>query len=124
MKTNKLLLILFLLSLFLTVLTYSYLYVYKSGGEGCTPVGFSKELFEGEKYLVWNTADECTGYVRYGLKDTTFPYLAVDDRGMTKTREHKIKMGGVDSGVKYYVIIFSGDEIFGRMGLPIEVEFD
>lgn len=125
MKFNTVLIILFVLSLLASGGVY---YFQKSSSnvetEGCIPANYRKEVVDEKLYLKWETKEECTGYVKYGLKDSTFPYLAVDENNTSKSKEHSVLISGIEGGEEIYVVIYSGDEVYGNDGLPLKVSID
>ena len=119
--------IVYLFFVLISGLIVSYIVIYKPFSQeigDCIPTNFRSEKINDTYYVLWNTQKECIGYVKYGVKDNTFPYLAVDEQGTVKLQNHKIKMGGVDTKVDYYLVIFSEDKTYGKMGLPIKVQFN
>jgi hypothetical protein len=65
---------------------------------GCVPMKFKKEERDSNFYLLWTTKDECTGYVRYGSSQNSYPYLALDEQGVVKMKNHSVKLNGIVKG--------------------------
>lgn len=129
MKLNKVLKSILGVSILalVSIAAYNYLYIpnakLKEVGD-CTPNNFKREKESSDYFLTWNTKGECTGYVRYGSSDTSFPYVALDQQGVVKLKEHKVKVSGVDKGSKYYFVIVSDDKNYGNGSLPIPITFE
>ena len=126
MKPIKLLLVITLISAVASFAYYffSYVYIPQSQSKGCTPLNFRVAKENGSDYLFWNTQQNCSEYVKYGLKDTSFPYLAVDQNGVSEQKDHKVLMSGVDKNINYYIVIINDDKTYGKDGLPIVVKFN
>ncbi|MCK9368772.1 hypothetical protein M0R04_02225 [Candidatus Dojkabacteria bacterium] len=126
MKLTKILLITTIVAAIVSFTYYffSYVYIPQAKSKGCAPLNFKSAKQESSYYLTWETQMDCSQYIKYGLKDNSFPYLAIDINGASKLKEHKILMSGVDTGVNYYVVIVDGDKTYGKEGLPLEVKFD
>ena len=76
----------------------------------CTPTKFRQEEKDGIFYLLWNTKSDCTGYVRYGSNQNSFPYLALDEQGVTAIKNHSVKLNGISKGDKFYFVIVSNEK--------------
>ena len=126
MKPIKILLIISILSALISFVYYffSYVYIPQAKSKGCTPLNFRNTKENENNYLIWETQIDCAQYVKYGLKDSSFPYLAIDEKGVTKVKDHKVLMSGVDSDVNYYIVIIQGDTTYGKDGLPLVVKFN
>ncbi len=129
MKTNKLLFIGILVTAVITSGLFAYYFVYlpnktTSNVGGCSPTKFRQEKNGEEYFLFWTTLDECTGYVKYGNTAEAFPYLAVDQQGVVKVREHEVKLSGITKGSTYYFVIFSNEKSFGNEGRPLILSFE
>lgn len=129
MRMNRLLKYLLLFSSILLIIGFSYQYFYLpstklANVQGCTPLNFRKEKIENEYYLLWETKEECRGYAKYGSYETDFPYLSLDEFGLTEVKLHKVKLSGIGEGEKYYFVIFSDEIMYGNEENPLELRFD
>jgi hypothetical protein len=129
MKINTSLKMLFALSTLTLLSLIAYQFVYlpfenKKNVGGCIPLNFKKEKKDNEYYLFWETKDLCTGYVKYGLDQNSFPYLGLDQQGVVAVKNHQLKLSGIEKGSKFYFVIISNDKTYGIGNLPVEMNFD
>lgn len=128
MKLNKAIFILIFLSFLMLIALYSYENFYKKGivlgtYENCNPINFRKEERDGVFYLIWETKEDCFGWVKFGVNNDNFPYYGVNNNGQVRTKYHEIRLSGVEKGNTYYFVIISGEKTYGKDGLPINITF-
>lgn len=128
MKLNKAILILILFSFLSLVSIYSYENFYRKGKvlgayENCNPINFRKEDRGGVFYLLWETKEDCLGWVKFGVNNDKFPYYGVNNNGQVKTKNHEIRLSGIEKGNTYYFVILSDDKTYGKDGLPLVITF-
>ncbi|MBN2100941.1 fibronectin type III domain-containing protein [Candidatus Dojkabacteria bacterium] len=77
----------------------------------------------GSDYFVveWETRDSVAGYVKYGDTSSSISLLAQDVKGAEPTEFHKVRVGQLVPGRKYYFWVMSDDIAFGRNGRALEV---
>lgn len=128
MKASKniILLTVFSLLLVISIAIYQLIVLPASNVKdisGCVPMKFKKEERETGYYLTWTTKDECTGYVRYGTSQNSYPYLALDEQGVVKMKNHSVKLNGIVKNDKYYFVIISDEKSYGLEDSSIFLEF-
>lgn len=124
-KATKLLI--FLTLLFTSVFfVYQYVYLPKLGFRNvgdCVPINFRKVEKDGQYFFDWETKGECVGYIRYGVKDTDLPYLALDIQGVVKLKQHRVKLTGISKNDQYYFVTISNNSLYGDQGAPTLITF-
>lgn len=76
----------------------------------------------GNSFVVeWGTATEVTGYIKYGDTSVTLSLIAQDVAGNEAKKAHRVRIGNLTPGKKYYFWVMSDDIAFGRDGRALEV---
>ena len=76
----------------------------------------------GNSFVVeWEVAKSVSGYVKYGDTSTSLGLLAQDINGTESSKVHRVRVGDLTPGKKYYFWVMSDDVAFGRDGRALEV---
>jgi hypothetical protein len=115
-----------LITVVLIVLGLLSVFVFKVRGStgrstvsGCVP--YNVEVSKSDQYqatIIWNTVDECLGYVTYGDSRKDLDFIAVDSKSLT-AKAHAVTVNKLLPSQTYYFLIYSGDKAYGNKGVPL-----
>ncbi len=85
--------------------------------EACTPKNYSViEVSKDSAVISWQTDEECTGFILYGLNKDELGNISVN-LGNSSTKHHQVKLESLQSGKSYYYVINSEGKTYGNNGL-------
>ncbi|MDD3661754.1 MAG: hypothetical protein PHG63_01690, partial [Candidatus Dojkabacteria bacterium] len=71
--------------------------------------------------VTWETQAAVSGYIKYGDTSNALTLLAQDVNGVEPAREHRVRVGSLAGGRKYYFWVMSDNTAFGINGRALEV---
>ncbi len=77
----------------------------------------------GKDYFIveWETSSSVVGYVRYGDTSTSLQFMSQDVKGSVLLKHHRVRVGDLKPGRKYYFWVMSDGIAFGKNGRSLEV---
>ncbi len=87
--------------------------------ESCEPYNISWEREGSGVNVLWNTKENCLGFLKYGVKKDSINSTAVQKENNTKKRNHVVYIEGVKGDL--YLIVYSDQKAYGSLGLPIVI---
>lgn len=128
MKVTNTLKYFLVISFIFVFATFIYQYIFLpnktlNSVDPCLPFNFKQIEKESTFYLTWETAKECSGYVKYGTTETDFPYIALDEQGVVKITDHSVKLSGIEKGDRYFFVVFSDEKNYGKNNQAMEITF-
>jgi len=83
----------------------------------CTPNNYSvTEVTTNSATIKWQTDNECTGFIMYGLNKDDLGNISVDLNN-SSGKDHQVKLESLQSGKSYYYVINSEGKTYGYNGL-------
>lgn len=70
--------------------------------------------------ITWSTRAECVGLVLYGRDRANLDMVAVDLVNKSKSKIHTVSLNQLLTTEIYYFLINSGEEVYGKGGVPLE----
>lgn len=92
------------------------------GIEEIRPVSMKITEVRKDSFVVeWQTRTSVVGYLKYGDTSNSISLIVQEVQGSEPVQKHKVRVGGLMPGRKYYFWVISDNIAFGRDSRALEV---